>query len=63
MVDYFNAFFRELCALIPKAVEMKIVYVFFQTLSLPLCVLVRESNLQLPAVKKQDPYHLNFSLV
>lgn len=35
MVDYFNAFFLEPWALIPKAVEMKIVYVFFQTLSLP----------------------------
>lgn len=36
MVDYFNAvfFLQEPQALIPKAVEMKIVYVFFQTLPL-----------------------------
>lgn len=34
IVDYFNAFFsyQSPQALIPKAVEMKIVYVFFQSL-------------------------------
>lgn len=43
-------FFLEPRALIPKAVEMKIVYVFFQTLSLPPCFLFPDRNLQLPAV-------------
>lgn len=56
-------FFLEPKALIRKAVEMKIVYVFFQTLSMSLLIfffLLRYyKNLPPPAVQEWDTFHFN----